>query len=178
MSIRILCLGNEILADDAFGMAVAAQIRQVSPVEVVESSLSGFNLLDYIQDVSCLIVIDTVQTGTAEPGTVFVFCEEDLESVPGGSPHYIGLFEALRLARKLQQNVPGEVVILAVEAADCWTLGGPMHPAVQAAVPVVVNMVQQIIRASGRRNPSLDGWHFPQRFLPGASSFPGQPRCA
>jgi hypothetical protein len=51
------------------------------------------------------------------------------------------------LARKLLLPVPEEVVILAVEVADTTTLGGPMHPAVQAAVSVVVDAVREITRA-------------------------------
>ena len=67
-----------------------------------------------------------------------------MQPVPGESPHYIGLFETLKLGRKLQLEVPQEVVIIAVEPADCLTVGGAMTPAVREAVPVVVNLVQRL----------------------------------
>lgn len=147
--IRVLCLGNNLLADDAFGGAVAEQLRALGPTgaEVVESSAAGFALLDMLLNASYLVVVDTVLTGTAAPGTLRVLREAEVAAVPGGSPHYVGLFEALALGRKLGLPVPEEVVILAVEAADCVTVGGAMHPAVQAALPVAVNLVQEIIHA-------------------------------
>ncbi len=148
ISIRLLGLGNDILSDDAFGFVVAQQVRQLlsDEVEVVCSSAGGFHLMDDVLGASRLIVVDTVLTGAAEPGTVYVLREEDVQTFPGGSPHYVGLFETLALGRKLSLSAPQEVVIVAVEAADCLTVGGAMHPAVQAAVPVVVNLVQDVIR--------------------------------
>jgi len=129
---------------------VAEQLQQVAPrgVEVVCTSATGFRLLDYILNASRLIVIDTIVSGTAEPGTVCVLREEEIPAAPGGSPHYVGLFDALALGRKLELPVPQEVIILAVEAADCSTVGSAIHPAVREAMPVVVNLAQQFLRAS------------------------------
>ena len=102
MTTRVLCLGNSILADDAFGFVVAERLRcQMPDVDVRESSTSGFDLLDFTLGVDRLLVIDTMQTGEAVPGSITVFREEDVRSTPGGSPHYIGLFEALGLGRAL-----------------------------------------------------------------------------
>jgi len=144
---RLLCLGNELLADDAFGIVVAGRIRQLGlpDLEVVEASVSGFNLVDYLLDASRLVVVDTMQTAKAPPGTVRVFREQDVRSTPGGSPHYVGLFEALAVGRALKLKVPEEVVIIAVEAADCETLGGAMHPAVAAALAPVLEQVQKLL---------------------------------
>ena len=71
--------------------------------------------------------------------------EEDVAGPPGGSPHFIGLFETLALGSALGLRVPAEVTIIAVEAFDCLTLGGPMHPAVAAAIPRVVELVRYLI---------------------------------
>jgi hydrogenase maturation protease len=147
MPIRLLGLGNDILGDDAFGLLVAEQVRQLLPdeVEVIGSSAGGFHLMDDVLGASRLIVVDAVLTGAAEPGTVYVLREEDVQTFPGGSPHYVGLLEAIALGRKLSLSAPQEVVIVAVEAADCLTVGGAMHPAVQANLPIVVNLVQQVV---------------------------------
>jgi len=146
---RLLGLGNDILADDAFGILAAREIERLGlpGLEVVTSSESGLNLLDYIQDTDRLIVVDTIETGRAEVGTVHVVREQDVAGAPGGSPHFIGLFETLALGRALGLHVPSEVTIIAVEAADCLTLGGPMHPAVAAALPRVVDLVRELANA-------------------------------
>ena len=48
------------------------------------------------------------------------------------------------MAKELLLNVPKDVIILAVEAADCLTLGGKMHDAVKSAVGLVVDLVAEI----------------------------------
>lgn len=144
---RVLCLGNDLLADDSVGSVVAQQIRQSAPAEVAVLSTpeTGFHLLDYVLDTRRLVVIDTVLTGTAPAGTIYVIRDSELKAVPGGSPHYVGLSEVLALARQLGLPVAEEVIVLAVEAADCSTLGGEMHPAVRAALPALVNMVRDMM---------------------------------
>ena len=146
ISTRVLCLGNELLADDALGAVVAEQLRQILPgtLEVVFTSALGFDLLDDVLGASRLLVVDTIETGTKPPGTIHLLREEDVQPVPGESPHYIGLFETLKLGRKLQLDVPKDVIIIAVEPADCLTVGGAMTPAVKEAVPIVVNLVQRL----------------------------------
>ena len=113
---RLLGLGNDILADDALGILVAHEIERLAlpGLEVATSSESGLSLLDHIQEVDRLIVIDSIQTGRAEPGTIHVVREEDVAGPPGGSPHFIGLFETLALGRALGLRVPAEVTIIAV----------------------------------------------------------------
>jgi len=144
---RILCLGNDLLADDSLGSIVAEQIRQLAPpnVEVVSTAESGFHLLDYVLDTRCLVVVDTVVSGSAPPGTIYAFHDHELQVVPGGSPHYVGLNETLALARQLGLSVAEEVVFLAVEAADCLTLGAEVHPAVQEAIPRLLGMLRNLM---------------------------------
>jgi len=146
--LRLLGLGNDILADDAVGILAAREIERLAlpGLDVVTSSESGLSLLDHIQDVDRLIVIDSIPTARAEPGTIHVVREHEVAGPPGGSPHFIGLFETLALGRALGLRVPAEVTIIAVEAADCLTLGGPMHPAVAAAIPRVIELVREITR--------------------------------
>jgi hydrogenase maturation protease len=147
---RVLCLGNELLADDALGCVVADRLRPfASPqTEIVSTSESGFHLLDYLLGVRHLVVLDTIQTGAATPGTIHEFRENNPQSVPGGSPHYIGLFETLALAHLLGLPVAEEIVILAVETADCLTVGGELHPEVRAAIPILTGLVQDLIHST------------------------------
>lgn len=151
---RVLCLGNELLADDAFGGVIAQKIRRQASeaVDVVFTANTGLSLLDYALNVQQLVVVDTIVTGRAAPGTLMVFREGDLQAMPGGSPHYVGLFDALSLARVLDLPAPRDVRIIAVEAADCTTIGGPMSPAVKEAVPDALQLVGEALAEWGRVN--------------------------
>ena len=150
--IRVLCLGNDLLGDDSLGWMAAACVRQFAPadVEVLNTSEAGFRLLDYLLDVDRLIVIDTVVTGSAPPGTIYEIRESQLRSPPGGSPHYVGFLEAVTLSKYLGLPVAKEVFILAVEATNCSTMGGDMHPAVRAAIRPLVETVRNRIGAVDR----------------------------
>ena len=150
-SVRLLGLGNELLADDAFGVRVvrAAKKRFGRAVDAVATSETGFNLIDSLVGASRLLVVDTVATGAAKPGAIFVFDEDHMHPAPGQSPHFVGLFEVLAVARKLGLRVPGLVKIIAVEAADCTTVGGPMHRDVEIAVQAVTQLVGQYLEEAG-----------------------------
>jgi hydrogenase maturation protease len=143
--LRILCLGNELLADDAFGLVVAEELRRRFPqMDVVFTTDSGFHLLDNLLEANLICVIDCIQTGNVPPGTLYVLRSSDMKSSFGPSPHYVGLIETLQLARELLLNVPNDVIVLAVEAADCLTIGGKMHDAVKSAVGMVVDLVAEL----------------------------------
>jgi hydrogenase maturation protease len=138
--VRVLCLGNDLLGDDAFGLVAGRELAKVRPdVEVICSSASGLHLLDYVLDCDRLVVIDTVETGHAEPGTIYV--TDELPKSRGDSAHCTGLFDALSLASRLGLNVPSKVTVIAVEAADCRTIGGVMDQRIEAAVDEVVGLV-------------------------------------
>lgn len=144
---RVLCLGNDILADDALGLLVADYLREFDfpEIDIVSSAESGFHLLDYVLDVHTLIVIDTVKTGLAPPGTICQLRPDEMQVVTGGSPHYIGLSETLALARRLKLPVAINVIILAVECSDCLTVGGEMSPAVRAAIPPLLGELRRLL---------------------------------
>ncbi len=89
-------------------------------------------------------MIDTVLSGAVAPGTVSTFHAGEVQAVPGQSPHYVGLFEALRLGRALKLDVPDDVTIIAVEPADCLTVGGEMHDSVIAAVDEVLRIIEDL----------------------------------
>jgi hydrogenase maturation protease len=119
---------------------------------VVFTTDSGFHLLDYLSEIQLLIVVDSIQTGSVPPGTLYVLRSSDMKSPYGPSPHYIGLLETLQLARELLLNIPKDVIILAVEAADCLTLGGRMHDAVKSTVGLVADLVAELAPDS---NPAV-----------------------
>ncbi|HLK68372.1 MAG TPA: hydrogenase maturation protease [Bryobacteraceae bacterium] len=143
-------LGNEILADDAFGIIAAREVRRrfEHELEVVTSSETGFNLLDLMLNTPLLLVVDTIVTGRVKPGTIQIFEEQDTRPELGSSPHFIGLFEVLAAARQLGLPVPSHVWIFAVEAADCVTVGGPMRPELRQALGAVTDWVESFLEVA------------------------------
>jgi hydrogenase maturation protease len=151
---RILCLGNDLLADDALGRAAAERLAGVTgpELEVVYAPGGGFALLDHLSGAPAhLVLIDAIHTGQAPPGTIHELDAADLVAPAGPSPHYVGVLEMLQLARALDLGAPDRVTILAVETADEVTVGGMMHPLVASAIPQVCSRALAIAGAAGHR---------------------------
>ncbi|MBK9138065.1 MAG: hydrogenase maturation protease [Verrucomicrobia bacterium] len=144
-TVLILGLGNDILTDDAVGLAVARAVRErlqdAQTVRVVDTEEMGLSLLDFIAGHRELIIVDAIQTGKAPPGTVHEMDGDALCLLPRISPHFLGIGEILTLGRQLGLTMPGRVKIFAIEVADPFTLGTSMTAPVALAVPEVVNRV-------------------------------------
>lgn len=153
--LRVLCLGNDSLADDALGHEVARRLQQFASndAEVVSTPESGLHLLEHVLDTRKLVVIDTIQTGKVPAGTILQFHDRELQTAPGASPHYVGLSEVLAVARQLHLPVAEDVVILAVEAEDCLTFGTTMCLAVRSAIPKLVRTVKKMMRIPAELQP-------------------------
>ena len=79
--VRLLGLGNEILADDAFGILAAQEVERRFPgrIEVAHSSAAGFDLMDHLLGARRLLVVDTIVTGRAKPGAISVFTADRVQ---------------------------------------------------------------------------------------------------
>jgi hydrogenase maturation protease len=143
----VLGLGNSILTDDAVAFAVVEGVRERidrEDVTVSQASVGGLGLLELVVGYDRVIILDAIQTGLAEPGDIHRLAPEEFRgSLRAASSHDVSLTTALELGRRLRKDVPKEIVIIAVEAADVDTFGEELTPAVAAAVPQAVELVLQ-----------------------------------
>ncbi len=144
----VIGLGNELFGDDGFGPLVARRLDGLigDVADVVECRSAGLALLEPLVGRSRAVILDAVHTGCHMPGTVLRLHPDDLRSISNLSPHYVGLPEVLRTARRIELAMPGEIVILAVEVGDVATIGAGLSEAVEAAVDDVVAMAVATVR--------------------------------
>ncbi len=147
MKTLVLGLGNSILTDDAVAFAVVEALRRRvhrEDVTLSQATVGGLGLLELVVGYERVIILDAIQTGLAEPGHIHRLTPEEFRgSLRAASSHDVSFSTALELGRQLRQDVPQEIVIIAVEAADVETFGEELTPAVAAAVPEAVEMVLQ-----------------------------------
>lgn len=140
--ILLLGLGNDILSDDAVGLIAARELQNRFAhhplIEVQAVCEMGLGLLDYIAGHRALLVLDSVQTGKIPPGHIHEVGEQDLPSLPGMSPHFLGVGEILTLGRRMDYIMPEVVAIFAIEVVDTSTIKEQLTPLVAAALPQVV----------------------------------------
>jgi hydrogenase maturation protease len=162
-AVVIACLGNPDRADDGIGPVVADELRRADPVpgngsvpgQRLATVLAGTDpvaLLDLPAGVAILVVVDAVRSGAA-PGTVSVRELTD-RTGPAAAPasgHVLAVHDVLGVLRGLGR-APARAVLVGI-AADCFTPGAPICPAVDAAGPVAVRMVGELL--AGHATPAV-----------------------
>jgi hydrogenase maturation protease len=153
----VLALGNLICSDDAIGLHALALLEQdprvPSHVKLVEGGTKGLELMPFIFDAVCLLVLDAVDLGAA-PGTVFRIAGQDLRTLPGsGSVHELALADILNALRMMGRE-PGEIVLLGVQPLTT-ELGTALSAPMGNALPRLVEAAIAELYRWNRSNPAL-----------------------
>ncbi len=147
MKTLVLGLGNSILTDDAVGFAVVEEVRRRidrEDVTLSQASVGGLGLLELVVGYDRVIILDAIQTGLAAPGYIHRLTPDEFRgSLRAASSHDVSLTTALEIGRQLSKDLPKEIVIIAVEAADVESFGEELTPTVAATVPEVVELTLQ-----------------------------------
>ena len=153
-AVLIVCIGNELVADDGVGWVVYERLRGSNlpeEVRLVFLGLGGIDLLEEIDGEEVLVVVDGVQLG-AVPGTIHELGWEQLPTAPPRpvSGHGIGIREAISVARKLYpERVPREIFLVGVEGKCFDQLGMGLSGEVARAVPRAVATVIRLVQGCG-----------------------------
>ena len=145
MKTLILGVGSSILTDDSVGLVVAgklgARLAGRDDVDVGVNEEAGFSLLEESLGYDRLVIIDSILTGR-EPGTVMRLSLEDLgRTIHSNSPHGANLATVMELGRQQKMDVPGIVVIYAIEVVDVLTFGEELTPALASRVGAIVDEI-------------------------------------
>jgi len=147
MKTLILGIGNTALTDDGVGCKVAQRLekrlRGRSNITVKETAVSGLSLLDEITGYERLIIIDAIQTRGGKPGAIYKLSPSDFKTGRMAIIHDLGLVSTLELGRKLEMDMPREVIIFAIEAKEMATFSERLSPEVEEAIPRVVEVVMK-----------------------------------
>lgn len=146
----ILCLGNEIISDDGFGPEIARQLTLHSNLlehtEVIFAPIAGFHLIDLLAGREKVLIIDTIRTGKAAPGTLYNF--PACELAPSHNltiSHQISLPIALELGKRIGAKMPRVLDLIAVEAEDLETIREELTPSVRAAIDKAIELIKEWI---------------------------------
>jgi hydrogenase maturation protease len=156
--VLLLGLGNDILTDDAVGLLVVRQLQRKfadhHAIDVCETTEMGLALLDHMTGYREVVIVDSIQTGRAEPGFVHEVDAASLKQLSGRTPHFLGVSETLALGRRLELAMPKKVRIFAIEVEDPFTLGTQMTAGLQAVLPSIVERVGAAVRAMAEETKS------------------------
>ncbi len=146
----LLGLGNDILSDDSIGLRVAAALKErfaaVPEVSIMQTTEMGLALLDLVVGFDTLVIVDAVQTGKGQPGFIHEIDGHDLPTSPAVAPHFFGIGEMLALGAQVGLPVPSQVRIFGIEVADPFTIGTALSPALQSALPGIVERLASAVQ--------------------------------
>ena len=153
MSIRIIGLGNSILTDDGAGIYAAREVgRRLaeaglrSGVDILESEVAGFALMEMMAGWKQVILIDSIQFDGLEPGTVVRIEPDDLHtSLRIRSIHEIDLPTVLELGRRLGLEMPAKLTIFGIQAEDPFTFGESLTEAAERGKNEAVELVLKAV---------------------------------
>lgn len=149
----VIGVGNHYRSDDALGPAIAARIaaHHLPGVRVTVCDGEPTGLLDAWTGADLAIVIDAVQCEPSTPGRIWRTTVDALRDVTRTtSSHTLGIPDALPLGRALGR-VPGELVIIAVEATNFDLGEGLSEPVALAAPDVEQAVLDELARCGIRR---------------------------
>ncbi|MCK4643452.1 hydrogenase maturation protease [bacterium] len=119
-STLILGIGNPILSDDAVGIRITEEIKELYPeVDTEVASTSGMELVDCMEGYDRVIIIDSVKTGEHPPGTLLEIPMEELSKAVNISTfHNLNFPTALELGKRYLGKMPEKITIYAIEITD------------------------------------------------------------
>ena len=150
-SALIVCIGNDLAADDRVGYEIHLQLAKEELPEGTQLTflgLGGIDLIDQLNGEEKLIVVDAVQFGVAI-GTVHML---DWNNLPYMEPrpvsgHGIGVREAIEICKRIYpERVPGNTWLVGIEGCCFDELGCGLSPAVSKAIPEAVRTVLGLLR--------------------------------
>ena len=156
MKTLVLGLGNPILTDDGVGIRVARFLESglggAPGLDVAEASVGGLRLMQVVAGYDRVILVDAIQTAQGQPGEIYLltldaFCT----TLHSGCSHDMDLFTALELGRRLGMDMPEDVHIVAIEAADVLSFGESCTPQVEAAIIPAAQEVLRLLRGGKKR---------------------------
>jgi hydrogenase maturation protease len=158
----VIGLGNPILGDDGVGWQVAEAVAQKiegqsnppvggpgkPAVEVDCLAIGGLGLMERMVGYRRAILVDAINSHSRPHGTVSIFPLEALPNRAAGhlfSAHDTTLQNALAVGHAMGADLPGEVMVVAIEAENVYDFGQELSPAVSAAVPQAAQAVLELL---------------------------------
>ncbi len=149
-------MGNELFGDDAVGIHVVYRLKELLEKEpdactfmentdLLECTISGLRILDVVEGYDRVILIDTIKRENPKTGAITILRGQDLRHIPGPSPHYVSIPQALEIGRLSGVQVPDRIDIVAVEAKDLYRMGEQLSQEMVDAIPEIIHRIKGLL---------------------------------
>jgi hydrogenase maturation protease len=150
-STLVVCIGNDLVADDAIGYEVYRLLTACDlpgKVRIEFAGVGGLSLLDQLTgEEKTLIVVDAVQFG-AEPGTIHCLPWDRIPSLGSAaiSVHDIGLKETITIGKALYpEKMPPSIFLVGIEGRCFNRMRDAMTPETAAAAYTAAECIKNML---------------------------------
>ena len=140
----IICIGNELVADDAVGYEIYNRLAGCS-ARLEFCGVGGIDMLPMLEGETDMIVVDAVQLG-ADPGTIHVIPWDSLPRSSGAvSAHGLGLRETIEIGVALYpEKMPERITLVGVEGRCFNRTREYMTSEVEDAIDRAVKVIEEL----------------------------------
>ena len=154
----VLGLGNELIADDGFGPAVAGACRSWASrredVAIESAAVAGLRLLDLISGYRRVLIVDVIKTLKHPPGTLLRWpLSEASRTFTLGGSHQVDIDAALSMGRSAGHVLPDAITLLVAEARELLLLRERLSDELAAAVPRAARLAMEWLDETGAFAP-------------------------
>ena len=150
MKTLVLGIGNTILTDDGVGIHIIRELKNRinnPDIDVKETTLAGFALIDLLSGYDRAIVVDSIKTRNGKVGDIYKLTPDSFKKIIRmASSHEINFATAVELGRKMNIKMPDPILIYAVDIKDNTTFSEQCTPEVQAVIPKVIRMIEDELK--------------------------------
>jgi hydrogenase maturation protease len=152
MRVLVLGVGNPLMGDDGFGLALLERLRTrcewPADVTLMDGGTWGMNLLPAIEDADALLILDAVDAGRA-PGSLVRLGRDDLPRYVAQklSPHQVDLRDVLALA-ELRGHLPVQAAAVGVQP-ERIALGTELSPTAAGRLGAAADAACAVLRSWG-----------------------------
>ncbi len=145
--IIIYGLGNPYRCDDAVGIKVAEQLKNIFTdprVTIRSGSIDGLTMLDEIRGYERVIIVDSIKTADGTPGDIYR-TTVDPSDVPStvSLSHGISFLSALRMGARFGYDMPHRIELFTIEIADNESFTEECTQSVKDKIPVLVAILKK-----------------------------------
>ncbi len=155
-NVLVIGLGSPIMTDDAIGLVVSEKIEKMNlkNVETRQEAIGGLDIIPVLWGYRHAIIVDAIQTEQYDVGTVMIFNPEDFKpTITNASAHDFNLATAMKIGRDMEpEQMPDEVIFVAIEVEDIQTVQEKMTEKVEACVGKAVDAVLHYIEKFQKSN--------------------------
>lgn len=150
MKTLVLGIGNTIRTDDGVGIHIVRELKNKidnPDIDIKETSLAGFILIDLLRGYDRAIVVDSIKTTNAKVGDIYKLTPDSFKkTIRMASSHEINFATAVELGKKMNIKMPAPILIYAIEIKDNTTFSEQCTPEVQAVIPKVIRMIEDELK--------------------------------